>query len=98
MKGRNRRYKRSHVTEAKFRQVIHYFAHDILASKIADLTGISRPTVNKIIMKLRARIAQSCKAVSPLSGEIEVDESYFGARRVRGKRGRGASGKTIVFG
>lgn len=27
-----------------------------------------------------------------------MDESYFGARRVRGKRGRGASGKTIVFG
>ena len=25
-------------------------------------------------------------------------ESYFGARRVRGKRGRGARGKTIVFG
>jgi transposase-like protein len=33
-----------------------------------------------------------------LSGEIEVDESYFGARRVRGKRGRGAAGKTPVFG
>ena len=32
------------------------------------------------------------------AGEVEVDESYFGARRVRGKRGRGASGKTIVFG
>jgi len=29
---------------------------------------------------------------------IEVDESYFGARRVRGKKGRGAGGKTIVFG
>jgi transposase-like protein len=27
-----------------------------------------------------------------------IMESYFGARRVRGKRGRGASGKTIVFG
>ncbi len=27
-----------------------------------------------------------------------VDESYFGARRVRGRRGRGAFGKTIVFG
>jgi transposase-like protein len=27
-----------------------------------------------------------------------VDESYFGARRVRGKRGCGALGKTIVFG
>ncbi len=33
-----------------------------------------------------------------MAGEIEVDESYFGARRVRGKRGRGAAGKTIVFG
>ena len=31
-------------------------------------------------------------------GEIEIDESYFGAKRVRGKRGRGASGKQPVFG
>jgi len=30
-----------------------------------------------------------------LSGEIEVDESYFGARR---ERGRGASGKVPVVG
>lgn len=30
--------------------------------------------------------------------EIGLDESYFGARRVRGKRGRGSHGKTIVFG
>lgn len=35
---------------------------------------------------------------SPLSGDVEVDESFFGARRVKGKRGRGAYGKTIVFG
>ena len=34
----------------------------------------------------------------PLVSQIEVDESYFGARRVRGKRGRDARGKTIVFG
>ena len=32
-----------------------------------------------------------------MSGEIEVDESYFGAKRVRGKRGRGAGKKTSVF-
>ena len=31
-------------------------------------------------------------------GELELDESYFVARRVRGKRGRGAGGKTSVFG
>jgi transposase len=31
-------------------------------------------------------------------GVVEVDESYFGLRRVKGKRGRGAYGKTAVFG
>jgi transposase-like protein len=31
-------------------------------------------------------------------GQIEVGESYFEARRVKGKRGRGARGKTIIFG
>lgn len=36
--------------------------------------------------------------MSKIQGEIEVDESYFGARRVRGKKGRGAGKKTIVFG
>jgi transposase-like protein len=43
-------------------------------------------------------MAQACEIASPHKGAVEVDESYFGARRVRGKRGRGAYGKTIVFG
>jgi len=34
---------------------------------------------------------------SPLQGEVEIDESYFGSRR-KGKRGRGAAGKVAVFG
>ena len=34
----------------------------------------------------------------PFGGEVEIDESYFGARRVRGKRGRGASGKILAIG
>ena len=33
-----------------------------------------------------------------MSGKIEVDESYFSAKIVRGKRGRGAGKKTPVFG
>ena len=43
-------------------------------------------------------MAAICENQSPFSGEVEVDESWFGARRVKGKRGRGAYGKTIVFG
>jgi transposase-like protein len=54
--------------------------------------------VNTIYLKIRQRLAQSCEQDSPLQGAVEVDESYFGAHRARGKRGRGAYGKTIVFG
>ena len=53
---------------------------------------------NSLFSASTAFIAEECERVSPFSGEVEVDECYFGARRVRGKRGRGASGKTPVFG
>ena len=33
-----------------------------------------------------------------LKNGIEIDESYFGARRVRGKRGRWSASKIIVLG
>jgi len=51
-----------------------------------------------LLFKLRTRIAQLCDASSSFSGEVEVDESFFGRRRIRGKKGRGAGDKTIVFG
>ena len=36
--------------------------------------------------------------IAQQKGSFEVDESYFGAKRVPGKQGRGAGGKRIVFG
>ena len=95
----NKYKKRSRISEAKFREIIRLFSFDIEATKIAALTGISRVTINKIIRQIRERIAEYSQQQSPFdSGEVEIDESYFGARRVRGKRGRGARGKHIVFG
>ncbi len=47
---------------------------------------------------MRRRIAEYCEAQSPYSGEVELDESNFGPKRIRGKRGRRAGSKTIVFG
>jgi transposase-like protein len=51
-------------------------------------------------MEIRHRIYDFCNSESPFIalGDVELDESYFDARRVRGKRVRGAYGKTIVFG
>ena len=72
---------------------------DVEASKIAVLTGISRNTVNRTLTAIRKRISEFCELVSPFAqGEVEIDESYFGARRVRGVRCREAGGKTVVFG
>jgi transposase len=62
------------------------------------LTKISRPTINKILKKIRERIAKYCEEEAKFLGIVEVDESYFGPKRVRGKRGRGAGNKIKVFG
>ena len=95
---KNRYSFRSRISEKKFRQILRLFAMDLEATKIAQLTGVSRVTVNKYLKAIRTVIAADSERASPVGGEIEVDESYFGPRRVRGKRGRGAGGKTIVFG
>lgn len=52
-----------------------------------------------IFQKIRQRLLEACERDAFIErGEVEIDESYFGPSRVRGKRGRGARGKTIVFG
>lgn len=95
---KNKYLNRSHISEAKFRQVVRLFCEDMTAAQIAHLTGLNRNTVNRLLTHIRQVIARYCEATSPLSGEVEIDESYFGPRRVRGVRGRGAGNKIIVFG
>ena len=94
----NKHIKRSRISEAKFRALVKYFSLDLDAHKIAILTGLNRNTVNRYLLLIRKRITAFCEQSSPFHGEIEIDESYFGARRIKGKRGRGAYGKTPVFG
>jgi len=88
----------THITERKFREILRYFSEDETATKTARYTHVSRKTANRLFQEFRKRIAKVSLAELPELGEFEVDESYFGARRVRGKRGRGAAGKTPVFG
>lgn len=49
-------------------------------------------------MFFRKKIAEySEEKFRKLSGELEIDETYFGGKR-KGKRGRGAFNKVVVFG
>ena len=99
MLGQNKYANRSKISEAKFRELARYFSLDLEATKISNLTGLNRNTINRYLMGIRKAIYAHCKNVSPVKdGEVEIDESYFGPRRVKGKRGRGAESKTIVFG
>ena len=95
----NKYKKRSHISTKKFREIVRYFSLDFTATNTANLTKISRNSVNKIYSQIRQKILlYSNSEQEKFSGELELDESYFGAKRVRGKRGRGAAGKTPVFG
>ena len=96
---RNKYIYRSRISEKKIREIIRLFSIDIEASKIAILTNLNRRTISDLLMMLRYRLRELCESESTSpKGVFECDESYFGARRVRGVRGRGARGKTIVFG
>lgn len=99
MQKKNRYYSRSKITEAKFRAVVRCFALDLSATMCAELTRLSVRSTNSLYLRFRRRIAEHWEQEkAPISGVVELDESYFGPRRVKGKRGRGAYGKTIVFG
>jgi transposase len=65
---------------------------------MAPLVQPDRNTVNRYLNLFRKCIAGFCEQQSPFKGEIEVDESYFGGKRTKGKKGRGAFKNTPVFG
>jgi len=95
----NKYQKCSHFSERKYREILKLFSEDLNATQVSNITNISRPAINRIFNNIRQLIADYCdeNSIFPV-GEIEIDESYFGAKRVKGKRGRGANGKIKVFG
>jgi transposase-like protein len=59
---------------------------------------VNRNTVNYYFNRIRKiLLLESLQERGVETGEFEPDESYFGAKRVRGKRGRGAAGKDTSF-
>lgn len=91
------KYKR--LSSQKFNQILRCFCADITATACAEIVGVNRNTVNAWYNDFRHKILLTTLAETQSEyGVFEVDESYFGAKRIRGKRGRGAAGKTPVFG
>ena len=89
--------RKSRLSESKQNKLIEHFVSGSTARTAAALVGVHRNTAAYYFHRLRQLINWSIEDESPLFGEIEVDESYFGGHR-KGKRGRGAAGKVPVFG
>ena len=98
MAQKNRYLYRGRISERKFRDLLRLFALDITANRAADLTGLNHKTAVALYRLLRLRMAELARADCPFHGQVEIDESYFGPARQRGRPGRGAARKVPVFG
>ena len=64
------------------------------ASKTAQLLKLNRKTINRYFNVFRTLIYQhQCSEKERFIGVIEVDESFFGPARLRGKPGPGRRGR-----
>ena len=66
----------------------------ISAKQLQRELGVTYKTAWRMFKEIRKLMTDN---VNPLSGQVEVDETYVGGKH-KGTRGRGASGKTIVMG
>jgi transposase len=91
--------RKSRLSVYKQDRLIEHFVSGSTARTAASLVGVNKSTAAYFYHRLREIIVLEIEQESHevFDGEIEVDESYFGVRR-KGKRGRGAAGKTPVFG
>lgn len=97
MKIHNRR----RISRQKYSIIFNSFVADTSALTASEIAGVNRKTADRYYRLFRSAIyerAHTERKVCNLRNGIELDESYFGPRRVRGKRGRGAGRKIIVFG
>lgn len=86
------------ISTSKWLSLIKLFELSVSARRASVEVSLSYNTALKAFDVIRLSILNDLIVhEAELGGEIELDESYFGGRR-KGDRGRGAAGKTIVFG
>ena len=80
-------------------RLVEFFVLEVTARSAASVLGLQPNTTALYYRKLRQLIAHQLALVEHevFDGSVELDESYFGGVR-KGKRGRGAAGKVVVFG
>jgi len=89
--------RKSRLSKQKQKKLIELFIAGSTARVAASLADVNKNTASYYFQRLRLLIYDHSQHLEMFEGEVEADESYFGGRR-KGKRGRGAGGKSPVFG
>ena len=77
--------------------VILCFVEQRPAYQVSLEYHLSYPAVTRIFRDIRFLLYHQCELEGrKLSGNIEIDDAYFGGKR-KGKRGRGAAGKKVWY-
>jgi len=92
---------RAKISKYKVKKIIECFCLDLTATQSSALLGLNRKTINNYYALFRRAVYQyQIDQLQQFVGQVEVDESYFGPRRIKGqatKRGRGTH-RQPVFG
>jgi len=88
--------RKSRLSKHQQDRLTEHFVSGSTARTAAQLVNVNKSTASYYFHRLRETIAIETANKDVLSGEFEVDESYFGGTR-KGRRGRGAAGKVPVF-
>lgn len=91
-------FKYSKISPYKIRKIAFCFSQDLTALQTANFVDLNRNTINRYYKIFREKIAAYSESENGFEGEIELDESYFGGKHHKGKRGRGSENKIPVFG
>ena len=92
-------FERSRTPLHKWFYAMYLFAmscHGVAAKELQRQLGVTYKTAWRMAHEIRKYMAEVDKK-NPLTGIVEVDETYVGGRHSGGKRGRGAQRKTVVF-
>lgn len=92
---------RRRISKRKFGLLVKCFAIDLTATHTSKISDLNRNTINRYFGYFRQQIiiqAIKERKAEQITSGVEIDESYFGPKRQRGKRGWGASNKIIVLG
>ena len=93
-------FENSHTSLQKWFYAMYLFTttrHGVAAKELQRQLGVTYKTAWRMGHELRKYMAD-VDGETPLSGDVEADETYVGGRTTGGKRGRGAPNKTVVFG